>query len=100
MQVEVTSSIWPYLSKALVGLIVTGLGALLMYPIKAIKKEWAGLKESIASAHLELITQRTNCLTTLAVQGEKQIVALDKIADTLSLMHLDQKETLGMLRKH
>ena len=98
MQAEVTSSIWPYLSKALVGLIVTGLGALLMYPIKAIKKEWAGLKAQINEAKSELVNQRTNCLTTLQTQGEKQIVALDKIADTLSLMHLDQKETLGMIR--
>ena len=98
MQAEVTSSIWPYLSKALVGLIVTGLGALLMYPIKAIKKEWAIFNKKIEAAQEELVHQRKNCLTNLQSQGEKQIVALDKIADTLSLMHLDQKETLGMIR--
>jgi DNA mismatch repair ATPase MutS len=71
-----------------------------MYPIRAIKKEWANLNKKIEAAQEELVHQRTNCLSTLQAQGEKQVTALDKIADTLSLMHLDQKETLGMLRKH
>ena len=71
-----------------------------MYPNRAIKKEWANLNKKIEAAQEELVHQRTNCLSTLQAQGEKQVTALDKIADTLSLMHLDQKETLGMLRKH
>ena len=100
MQVEVTSLLWPHVVKALIGLALTGLGALLMYPIRAIKKEWANLNKKIEAAQEELVHQRTNCLSTLQAQGEKQVTALDKIADTLSLMHLDQKETLGMLRKH
>jgi uncharacterized membrane protein YccC len=100
MQAEVTSLLWPHVVKALIGLALTGLGALLMYPIRAIKKEWANLNKKIEAAQEELVHQRTNCLSTLQAQGEKQVTALDKIADTLSLMHLDQKETLGMLRKH
>ena len=100
MQTEVASLLWPHVVKALIGLALTGLGALLMYPIRAIKKEWANLNKKIEAAQEELVHQRTNCLSTLQAQGEKQVTALDKIADTLSLMHLDQKETLGMLRKH
>jgi uncharacterized membrane protein YccC len=100
MQAEVASLLWPHVVKALIGLALTGLGALLMYPIRAIKKEWANLNKKIEAAQEELVHQRTNCLSTLQAQGEKQVTALDKIADTLSLMHLDQKETLGMLRKH
>lgn len=98
MQAEVVSVLWPYVTKALIGLAVTGLGALLMYPYRALKKEWAGLKAQINTAQAELVHQRTNCLSTLQDQGRTQIELLGRCAETLEAMHLDQKETLGLIK--
>jgi hypothetical protein len=86
------------LLKATMGLAVAGVGGILMYPIRAIKKEWAGLKASIANAQTELVVQRTNCLTTLQASSQEQVKLLEKAVETLEAMHLDQKETLGMIR--
>jgi hypothetical protein len=86
------------LLKATMGLAVAGVGGILMYPIRAIKKEWAGLREKLDATQAELVQQRENHLTHIQENGEAQVNLLEKVADTLSLMHLDQKETLGMLR--
>lgn len=102
MQVDVTPVIWHIATKLLIGSVVTGVGALVMYPIRSavrkIKTEWATLKDGVESAKAELVHQRTNCLTTLQGQGEEQIKILGKCASTLEAIHLDQKETLGLIR--
>lgn len=99
-------AVWPVIehlvNKALIGIVVAGVGALLMYPLKypfkKAKAEWQSLKDNIDSAKTELVQQRTNCLATLQEQGEEQIKLLGKCANTLEAMHLDQKETLGLIR--
>ena len=98
MQAQAVPVIWLLVNKALIGLSVAGVGTLLMYPFRKAKKEWASLKASIADAQQELVQQRTNCLATLQQQGDKQIEILGECSETLKLMHLDQKETLGMLK--
>jgi len=85
-------------SKALVGLIVTGLGALLMYPIRAIKKEWANLNKKIEAAQEELVQQRTNHLMHIEAAGAKQVELLGKACDTLEAIHLGQVEMSGYIK--
>ena len=98
MQVQVPTVFWQIADKLIIGSIVTALGALLVSPFKKAKKEWTSLKADIEKAQKELVHQRTNCLTTLQDQGNAQIALLEKAVTTLEAMHLDQKETLGIIR--
>lgn len=98
MQAEVFSVAWHLATKAIVGLVLTGLGALLMYPYKAIKREWAKLNARIDEAQAELVHQRTNCLFTLQDQGTRQIELLSKCASTLEAIHLSQAEMSGYIK--
>ncbi len=98
MQVEVLPVVWPYFYKALVGLIITGIGAMIMWPIRKVKKEWASLRDAVASTQAELVLQRTNCLTTLSHQGEEQVKLLSKVSETLDGVRLDLAEQTGYLR--
>ena len=98
MQAEVLPVLMPYVYKALVGIAVTGLGTLMLWPIRKAKAEWKGLKEQINSAQSELVQQRTNCLATLQEQGEKQIELLSKAANTLDAIHLGQVEMSGYIK--
>lgn len=68
------------------------------WPFRKAKESWTALTKQLEDVHTELSTQRSNCLTTLQKQGDEQIKLLGKMADTLSDIHLDQKETLGHLR--
>ncbi len=97
MQVEIVP-VWHYLSKALVGLALTGLGGLLLWPFKAAKKEWAALKSAVTSTQAELVLQRTNCLATLSSQGEEQVKLLGKVSDTLDGLRLDTQAQTGFLQ--
>jgi hypothetical protein len=99
MQAQDVPVLWHFVSKALIGLALTGLGGLILWPFKIAKKEWASLKEAIASTHAELVTQRTDSLGVLKEQGEKQVELLGKVANTLEAMHLDQRTLLGRLDK-
>jgi hypothetical protein len=74
-------------------------GSALMWPYKAIKKEFAEAKSALEAVHEELLTQRMNCLTTLKTQGDTQIEVLKEVASTLKDMHLDQRTLLGRLDK-
>lgn len=85
------------LYKALYGLVVAGVGALIMWPFRKARKEWVTLKDAVASTHAELVQQRTNCLQTLQNQGETQITLLTKAVDALDGVRLDLKEQTGYL---
>ena len=98
MNPELLNQIGPLALKAVVGLIITGLLGVIMWPLKQAKKEWVNLKAGLAETHAELITQRTNCLQTLQSQGDRQIELLGKVSDTLSGMALSQAEMTGYLR--
>ncbi len=98
MQVELIPVLWPYVLKSLVGLVVAGAGAAMLYPFRKVKKEWASLKEAVTSTQAELVLQRTNCLGTLQEQGTEQIKLLSKATDTLDGIRLDLAEQTGFLR--
>ena len=72
--------------------------AVVLWPFRKARKEWAVLKAEQASIHAELVTQRTNCLQTLQTQGDRQIELLGKVSDTLTGMALSQAEQTGYLR--
>jgi hypothetical protein len=98
MQVVISTFPYTILYKALVGLLVTGVGALILLPFRKVKKEWISLKDSIASTKAELIQQRTNCLTTLQSQGAEQITLLSKTVDALENVRYELAEQTGFLR--
>jgi hypothetical protein len=79
--------------------IITIVGAIAMWPVKKMSKAYADLMEVAKSTHAELILQRSNCLTTLAHQGDSQITLLTKAVETLEAIHLDQARLLGKLDK-
>jgi hypothetical protein len=85
--------------EAFLSIIVAIVGAVAMWPIRKIKEGAKALKTQLDTMQSELVTQRTNCLTTLQNQGERQIELLEKTVDTLEAMHLDQRTLLGKLDK-
>lgn len=92
---DLLNQVGPSFVKAAVGLVITGLLGVIMWPFRAARKEWKIMKEEQASIHKELVTQRTNCLTTLQQQGDRQIELLGKVSDTLTGMALSQAEMTG-----
>lgn len=91
-------SLTPFIYKALVGLLVGGLGALMLWPFRAARKEWKSLKENTAAIHEELIHQRSNHLEHIQANGEQQITLLTKVADLLDGVRLDLKEQTGYIK--
>lgn len=69
-----------------------------MWPVRKAKKEWIALKTNLQETHKELVQQRTNCLTTLQLQGETQIELLGKTVAALDGVRLDLREQMGILR--
>ena len=55
----------PTVVKWVIGLILTGLIGVFMYPFRRARAEWIALKEEQGKIHAELVTQRNNCLATL-----------------------------------
>lgn len=98
MQAEVTPVIWAILSKVAIGAAVTGVGALLMYPFKKAKKEWASLKQSMEDTKQELVLQRTNHLHHIEINGAEQTKLLEKAVETLEAIHLGQVEMSGYIK--
>ena len=77
-------------------------GWILMFPVRTLidkaKVFFAGFDARLRSIEVELNTQRTNCLTTLQAQGAEQVTVLNAISQTLTDMHLDQKEMAGYIK--
>jgi hypothetical protein len=84
--------------KASIGIAVTGVGTLMLWPIRKARSEWVALKDAVIETKKELETQRTNCLATLSQQGATQIEILGKVADTLEGVRLDLKEQTGFIQ--
>ena len=95
-------SIVSNLPSAFAGLAATAIIGVIMFPIRTLLKnaraEWFSATAKLDSLGKELELQRTNCLTTLANQGEAQIKLLEKATDTLDAMHLSQVEMTGFIR--
>ena len=79
-------------NKALMTLAVGFIGYIIMFPVRKARAEWISLKETTAKIYEELSQQRTNCLSTLQTQGDKQIELLGKMSETLSGVRLDFAE--------
>ena len=69
-----------------------------MWPFRKMKKEWQGVKESLAAVHEELSVQRGNCLSTLQSQGAEQVALLGKTVSALDGVRIDLAEQTGCLR--
>ena len=91
MQADLYSALQPYLAKAFVSLVVAGIGALMLWPVRKIRKEWVSLKDAVVATKQELEQQPTNCLATLQKQGDAQIILLTKMSDTLDGVRMDFK---------
>lgn len=95
---EFVHQLGPLVLKGFVGIVLTGLLGILMYPFRKINKEWKALRGSIEDTHTELTQQRTNCLATLQKQGEEQIILLTRTVSALDGVRLDLAEQTGYLR--
>ena len=89
---DLLNQVGPLFLKAAIGLVFTGLLGVFMWPFRKARKEWIALKNEQSSFHAELVTQRTNCLTTLQTQGDRQIELLGTMSATLTGMALSQAE--------
>jgi hypothetical protein len=78
-------------------LVYAALGGIILWPFRALKAKVEEFTRQLKSVQTELVTQRTNCLTTLQHQGEQQIELLKEVSSTLSDMHLDQRSMMGKL---
>lgn len=78
--------------------LLTIVGAVCMYPFRKLIQAYTEITDKLTGIHAELTRQRSNCLTTLQNQGEKQIELLDKACDTLEALHLGQVEMSGYIR--
>lgn len=95
---DLVSQLGPLVYKTVVGLVLTGLLGVIMWPFRKARKEWSALKVNIEATHKELVQQRTNCLTTLQEQGAEQIALLVKTVSALDGVRLDLAEQTGFLR--
>ena len=98
MQADLYTALQPYLAKAFVSLVVAGIGALMLWPVRKIRKEWVSLKDAVVATKQELEQQRTNCLATLQTQGDAQITLLTKMSETLDGVRMDFKEHTGFIQ--
>lgn len=69
----------------------------LCYPFRQLLNKLKEKSDMLDEVHDELITQRTNCLTTLQQTGKQQLAILEKICDTQAAMHLMQAEFMGRM---
>lgn len=97
MMSELWNQLGPLALKTAVGLAITGLIGVFMWPVRKIKQEWKGVKESLAAVHNELGIQRNNCLATLQNQGEEQIALLSKTVAALDGVRLDLATQTGYM---
>jgi hypothetical protein len=97
-----TQAVVSNLGSAFAGLAATAIVGILVFPIrtffKNVRDEWRSATQKLAGVEKELNIQRTNCLTTLQQQGDRQVELLEKVSNTLSEMHLDQRESLAYLK--
>lgn len=96
MHVPLVEQFWHELVFTVLIAIVMGAA---MWPIKKISKAYKELLDGQKAVQTELSTQRTNCLTTLQAQGDRQVDLLVELNKTLTDMHLDQRTLLGLLGK-
>lgn len=94
---ELVNQIGPFVFKTVVGLVITGLLGVIMWPFRKAHKEWVDLKDEVSATRAELEKQRTNCLTTLQTQGVEQIRLLSDTVKILEGTRLDIAAQTGYL---
>jgi len=96
--VEAAPLIGHVLVRGLIGAAVAGVSALIVYPFRWLVNSFKDVTTQLSGIQTELVHQRSNCLSTLQDQGTRQIELLEKTVGTLEAMHLDQRETLAIIR--
>jgi uncharacterized membrane-anchored protein YhcB (DUF1043 family) len=84
--------------KTVVSLLVAAIGGFLVWPFKVIKRKVEEFTTELKAVQTELVTQRTNHLSHIEASAEAQLKVLEKVSNTLTDIHLDQKETLGYIK--
>jgi hypothetical protein len=88
---ELMQFVYKVAASAAVGVIM----GIVLWPFRKMKAEWTEMKKDQALIHTELVQQRTNCLTTLQTQGDRQIELLGKVVETLGDIRIGQAEMTG-----
>ena len=94
MNPELIAFSYKMAASAAVGVIM----AIILWPFRKARKEWAALKEEQSSIHAELVQQRTNHLTHIEEYGKQQIALLTKACEVLDGVRLDLREQTVILR--
>ena len=84
--------------EVVITIMVSAFITAVSYPFRKAKEEWFALTSKLDGVRNELEHQRSNCLTTLQSQGNKQIEVLEKAVEALSDIKLDNREVLTYLR--
>jgi hypothetical protein len=96
------SLVFQYIHEGVVAGALSFGGWVIMFPLrtiaKAIKNEWKEKSALLQEVHTEMKLQRTNCLSTLQRQGEKQIDLLERAVDVLEDIHISQSEMSGYIK--
>lgn len=95
---DFVTQLGPTVLKWIMGIVLTGLLGVFMWPFRKAHTEWTALKKNIEATHNELVQQRTNCLSTLQTQGATQIDLLGKTVAALDGVRFDLAEQTGYLR--
>ena len=92
---DFASQLGPTVFKSIVGLVISGLLGVIMWPLRKMKSEWNAMKSEQTNIHSELVKQRENCLQTLQTQGDRQIELLGKTVDILGDVRVSIAEMAG-----
>lgn len=99
---EVNPDFWsqlaPTVVKSVVGLVISGVIGVIVWPFRRMKKEWIEMKADQATIHSELVQQRTNHLTHIEEYGKNQTELLTKMCNVLDGVRLDLAEQTGYLK--
>jgi hypothetical protein len=95
---ELLNQVGPLFIKTVVGLVITGLLGVIMWPFRYARKEWKGMKEEQTRIHEELVQQRANHLTHIERYNKDQVDLLNKVCNVLDGVRLDLREQTGYLK--
>lgn len=79
-------------------LVYAAIGGILLWPFRYFKKKIEEFTAALKDLQNELTVQRTNCLTTLQDQGERQVELLKDVSESLKDMSQSQAEINGWLK--
>ena len=93
-----------YIHEGIAAIVLSVGGWILVFPVRtflsSIKDAWHGQTKLLSDCISELTNQRTNHLKHIEDANEKQVDLLEKVSETLTDMHLDQRTLLGRFDRH